>query len=69
MFQDVAGLWGVLVHEVFYMHQFAAQKKSQLQAAIFAFSLGTAEPLPVLQPDKDEAQLLGDLRLGRQMLG
>jgi hypothetical protein len=34
MFQDVAEIWKVLVHEGFYMHQFAAGKKrSQPSAA------------------------------------
>ena len=30
--------------------------------------LGTTEPLPMLEPDKDKAQLLGNLRLRRQVL-
>jgi hypothetical protein len=29
MFQDVAEIWKVLVHEGFYMHQFAAGKKDR----------------------------------------
>ena len=30
-------------------------------------SFGAPQPLPVLEPDKDKAQLLGDLRLRRQV--
>jgi len=100
MFQDVAGIWKVLVREDFFMHQMEADaahlcrsepaRDSSVSVSNYlagrplsrAGSLlqgicgvagrgelfGTAQPLPVLEPNKDKAQLLGDLRLRRQML-
>jgi hypothetical protein len=63
---------GQLINQGDLHDAFASKPAPQLEAWVSMVEkglLGTAQALPMLEADEDEAQLLGDLRLRGQMLG